>query len=47
LNEVSVNVYEAYDDPRFNRKFDIEYGYRTKTILAVPIKDEKHKVIGI
>lgn len=31
----------------FNREFDKETGYRTKSILAVPIKTNKGQVIGV
>ena len=41
-----MNVFDAYEDPRFNKKVDIDTGYRTKTILCVPIKDESNKIIG-
>lgn len=37
---------DAYKDTRFNKEFDKKNNYRTKTILAVPIKDQNHHVIG-
>lgn len=42
-----VNIPEAYDDPRFNKEIDKKTGYRTKTILCVPLKDETGHVIGV
>ena len=30
---------DAYHDPRFNQEFDKKTGYKTKSILTVPIKD--------
>ena len=42
----SLRVDEAYLDPRFNKEIDIKTNYRTKTILAVPIKDTSQRVIG-
>jgi len=43
----SLRVDEAYLDPRFNKEIDIKTNYRTKTILAVPIKDFSQRVIGV
>ena len=42
----SIRIDEAYLDPRFNKEVDIKTNYRTKTILAVPIKDFTGKVMG-
>ena len=42
-----VNIQEAYTDSRFNRDVDIKNKYRTKTILACPIKDKKGGIIGV
>jgi len=36
-----VAVDDAYVDDRFNRDIDVETGYRTKSILAVPVKSQK------
>eukprot|EP01065_Artemidia_motanka_P045407 TRINITY_DN6676_c1_g1_i1.p1 TRINITY_DN6676_c1_g1~~TRINITY_DN6676_c1_g1_i1.p1 ORF type:complete len:1185 (+),score=377.43 TRINITY_DN6676_c1_g1_i1:72-3557(+) len=33
----AVNVPDAYEDPRFSRGMDQKTGYRTKSILALPI----------
>jgi signal transduction protein with GAF and PtsI domain len=33
-----VNIPEAYDDPRFNQAVDKQTGYRTKSILCVPMR---------
>ena len=43
----SVRIDEAYLDPRFNKEVDRRGNYRTKTILAVPIKDFTQRVIGV
>lgn len=32
-----IAVEDAYDDPRFNQDIDKKTGYRTKSILAVPV----------
>jgi len=43
----AVNIYNAYTDERFNKAIDIKTGYKTNTILTVPIRDDSLKVIGI
>lgn len=43
----AVNIYNAYADDRFNKAIDIKTGYKTNTILTVPIKDDSLKVIGV
>src|SRR2546426_12675804 len=30
-----------------NRSFDERYGYRTKSMLVIPMKDHKEEVIGV
>lgn len=42
-----LNVKDAYEDPRFNRNMDLATGYRTLTLLCVPIFDEKRDVRGV
>jgi adenylate cyclase len=33
----TVNIPDAYEDPRFNPAFDRQSGYRTRTILCMPL----------
>ena len=47
-----VNLEDAYRLPpsvpyTFNRQFDEESGYRTKSILAIPMKDQRGEVAGV
>ncbi|EAY13828.1 3'5'-cyclic nucleotide phosphodiesterase family protein [Trichomonas vaginalis G3] len=42
-----LNIKDAYDDPRFNRGTDLATGYRTLTILSVPIFDDKRGIRGV
>lgn len=42
----SLNIKDAYNDPRFNPEVDKETGYRTKTILCMPIKNNNREIIG-
>jgi len=43
----TINISDAYSDPRFNPEVDKKYGYRTKTILCMPMKDKEGKIIGV
>ena len=39
-------IEDAYEDPRFHREFDLKTGYRTRSILCVPIKI-MDRIIGV
>ena len=41
-----LNIPDAYNDPRFNPDVDKETGYKTKTILCLPIKNNNKEIIG-
>jgi signal transduction histidine kinase len=43
----SIVVDNAYADPRFYRGVDEATGYRTRTILCVPIKSQRGDVLGV
>lgn len=43
----NLNIEDAYKDSRFNKAVDIQTSYRTKTILAIPIKDPQGNIIGV
>jgi GAF domain-containing protein len=43
----TVNVADAYADPRFSRRTDDETGYRTRTVLAVPLRDPQGRIGGV
>ena len=43
----TVNIPDAYSDPRFNREVDRRTGYRTKSILCSPMKNLQGEVIGV
>jgi len=38
---------DAYNDPRFNHQIDLQTGYRTQTILCVPVRSRTGDVIGV
>jgi sigma-B regulation protein RsbU (phosphoserine phosphatase) len=42
-----VILHDAYDDPRFDRSLDAKTGYRTRSMLCVPIKNREQKVVGV
>ena len=41
-----VNVRDAYSDPRFYTAIDDQTGYRTRTVLAVPVRNQQGQIIG-
>ena len=43
----TINIKDAYSDSRFNKNIDKETGYRTKTILCMPIKNINQETIGV
>jgi Nif-specific regulatory protein len=47
LKGQTINVCDAYEHPLFYKEIDSQTGYRTKTILAVPIKNGRDEVIGV
>lgn len=44
---VALNIPDAYREPRFHPDVDKATGYRTRTILAAPIKDAKGAPMGV
>ncbi len=42
-----LNVPDAHQDARFNPEFDRKTGYRTKSVLAVPMLDPTGRRIGV
>jgi len=43
----TVNVANAYEHPLFYTNVDVEIGYRTETLLAVPLKNPEGTIIGV
>ncbi|MCA9672775.1 MAG: GAF domain-containing protein [Myxococcales bacterium] len=41
------NIRDAYDDPRFSPETDRRSGYRTRSILCGPMKDNTGRIIGV
>jgi signal transduction histidine kinase len=42
-----LHVRDAYKDPRFNAEWDLLSGYRTRSILAAPMRNHLGKTIGV
>lgn len=42
----SVLVSDAYEDDRFNPQVDKQMGYRTRAVMAIPIKDRENKTFA-
>src|SRR3974390_856906 len=41
-----INVEDAYHDPRFYTGIDERSGYRTRTLLAVPMRNQHGEILG-
>jgi diguanylate cyclase (GGDEF)-like protein len=41
-----INIPDAYQDDRFNREFDRRTGYRTRSILCVPLRNMQGEISG-
>lgn len=44
---VTVNVKDAYRDPRFKREFDRQTGFRTRSVLCQPMRNKEGRIIGV
>ncbi|HXA18999.1 MAG TPA: GAF domain-containing SpoIIE family protein phosphatase [Thermoanaerobaculia bacterium] len=40
-------LHDVYEDPRFDRSLDQKTGYRTRSMLSVPIKNRGQRVVGV
>ena len=43
----AIRVDDAYADPRFNPEVDRQSGFRTRSILALPIKNQDNEVFAV
>ena len=43
----TVNIPDAYADPRFKQSVDKSSGFRTRSILCMPMPDHKGRTIGV
>lgn len=42
-----LNLSDAYADPRFQSSVDRSSGYRTRTVLSVPMRNTRGAVVGV
>ena len=42
-----VRVADAYADPRFNRAVDVQTGFRTRSVLCLPLHDREGRVFAV
>ncbi len=47
LTADTLNVPDAYEHPDFNPEFDEQTGYRTRTVLVMPIYDRRKRVFAV
>jgi putative ABC transport system ATP-binding protein len=43
----SIRIDDAYEDPRFNRDIDRQTGYRTRSILSIPLRDQSGRLFAV
>lgn len=43
----SINIRNAYEDPRFNADFDRKTGFETRSMLCQPIRNQEGQIIGV
>lgn len=43
----TINITDAYKDSRFNPDIDRRTGYRTRSVLCMPMKNKDGKIIGV
>ena len=43
----SINIADAYSDPRFSRAVDLRTGYHTTSILCQAVRDGSANVVGV
>ncbi len=43
----SINIKDAYQDPRFSNTVDEQTGFRTYSITCQPIRNHRRKIIGV
>lgn len=46
VSEETIIIDDVYDDDRFNSSVDKKTGYRTKSMMVIPMSDNDNKIIG-
>ncbi len=47
LNYIFVVHISAYEHPKFDPSYDLKSGYRTKSVLCMPVKDQRGRVLAV
>ena len=42
-----LNIIDAYNDPRFDNDVDKRTGYHTKSMVTIPLRNKKLKIMGV
>jgi CheY-like chemotaxis protein len=42
-----INIPDAHEDSRFNPRFDEQTGFRTRSVLCIPLRDDHNDIIGV
>ena len=43
----TVNITDAYQDPRFNPEIDRKSGYKTHNVLCMPMRNKDGRIVGV
>lgn len=43
----TVNIPDAYEDPRFDKSVDAGSSFKHKSILCMPVKNTAKKIVGV
>lgn len=43
----TIRIDDAYADPRFNQEVDRQTGYRTRSLLTLPVKDRNGRIFAV
>lgn len=43
----TLNIKDAYSDPRFNPEVDKKTGYKTRNLLTMPMHNKQNEIIGV
>ena len=43
----TLNLKDVYNDPRFDRSFDLKTGYRSRSMLTMAVRETAGTVVGV
>jgi signal transduction histidine kinase len=43
----TINIADAYKDPRFNPEIDKKSGYKTRNVLCMPMRNKDNSIVGV